>query len=60
MTGTTRRSGDPALHGYAAALFTRARTALPRRPVLNIPLDHPAVVPALAALAERFGYAFLP
>jgi RES domain-containing protein len=60
MTGTTRRSGDPPLHGYAAALFTRARTSLPRRPVLNIPLDHPAVVPALAVLAERFGYGFLP
>ena len=60
MTGTTRRPADPRLHGYAVALFTKGRTALPRRPVLNIPLDHPAIVPALATLAERFGYAFLP
>lgn len=60
MTGTTRRPTDPRLHGYAIALFTKGRSAVPRRPVLNIPIDHPAIVPAMAALAERFGYGFLP
>ena len=60
MAGTTRRSGDPRLHGFAVALFTKGRTALPRRPVLNIPLDHPAIAPAIAKLADRFGYGLLP
>lgn len=60
MSGTTPRSGDPRLHGYALALFDPARGALPARPHLNLALDHPALGAALARVAERFGYALLP
>ena len=60
MSGTTRWTGDPRLHGYAVALFGRARSALPPHPRLNMPLDHPAIVSAVAVIAERYGYAVFP
>lgn len=60
MSGTTSRAGDPRLHGYAIALFSGARSALPARPALNIALDYPAIAPALAAAAERYGYDLIP
>jgi hypothetical protein len=60
MSGTARRRGDPAHHGYAVALFSPARGSLPAHPLLNVPLDHPALAPAIARAAERFGYALVP
>ena len=60
MSGTTRRPGDPSRHGHAVALFDRARPAIPRRPSLHIPLDHPAVLASMAKLAERYGYGLIP
>jgi hypothetical protein len=60
MSGTARRPGDPALHGRAVALFGAAHSALPAHPVLNLVLGHPAIGPAIAGVAERFGYALLP
>lgn len=59
MSGTARRRGDPNLHGYAVALFGAARGAFPAHPTLNLALDHPALAPALAKVAERFGYGLL-
>ena len=60
MSGTTRRAGDPRLHGHAVALCGRARSALPAHPRLNMPLDHPAIVPAVAVVADRYGYILVP
>jgi hypothetical protein len=60
MSGTTRAPGDPTLHGYATALFGSAHSAVPTHPVLNLPLDHPAIGATMAELAERLGYRLLP
>lgn len=59
MSGTVRAPGDPVWHGLAAAIFERAADALPRHPALHLPLDHPGLAEALAAIAERFGYGLI-
>jgi hypothetical protein len=60
MSGTTRRPSDPRTHGYAVALFGDARSAIPAHPTLNVALDHPALAPAIARVAERYAYALVP
>lgn len=60
MSGPARHPGDPRLHGYAVALFGAGHSALPAQPVLNLALDHPAIGPAMARVAERFGYGLVP
>lgn len=59
MSGAQRLRGDPPLHGFSVAIFGRAARALPRRPSLHLPLDHPALADALAVIAERYGYGLL-
>ena len=38
------------------ALFTPARTAMPSRPVISLPLSHPDLTSRLAGAAKRLGY----
>ncbi len=38
------------------ALFLPARPAMPARPQLSLPLDHPALINRLAPAAKRLGY----
>ncbi|WP_328362701.1 RES family NAD+ phosphorylase [Mycobacterium sp. NBC_00419] len=38
------------------ALFLPAKTAMPPRPELSLPLDHPALTNRLAPAAQRLGY----
>jgi RES domain len=43
--------------GHAcAALFVPAVSAMPRRPVISLPLTHPALVHRLAGAARRLGF----
>ncbi len=37
-------------------LWRPAQDCLPDEPVVSVPLDHPALAPAMAALADRLGY----
>lgn len=46
--------------GHAcAALFSPATNALPERPVVSLPLTHPALVTRLAGAARRLGYSVI-
>ena len=47
----SRFAGGPCL-----ALFPPAQTAMPARPRLSLPLDHPDLVSHIAAAARRLGY----
>ncbi len=47
----SRFVGQPCL-----ALFTPARTAMPSRPVISLPLAHPDLTSRLAGAAQRLGY----
>jgi len=43
--------------GHAClALFTPANSAMPTRPLLSLPLDHPDLATRLAGAAKRLGY----
>lgn len=47
----SRFAGDPCL-----ALFAPARTAMPARPMISLPLDHPALALRIAGAANALGY----
>ncbi|MCV7048373.1 RES family NAD+ phosphorylase [Mycobacterium frederiksbergense] len=42
-----------------AALFLPAATAMPGRPIISLPLTHPALVSRLAGAARRLGYSVI-
>lgn len=50
----SRFAGHP-----CAALFLPATTAMPDRPIISLPLTHPALVSRLAGTAERLGYSVI-
>jgi RES domain-containing protein len=50
----SRFAGHP-----CAALFLPAANAMPGRPVIALPLTHPALVSRLASAAERLGYSVI-
>ena len=50
----SRFAGHP-----CAALFLPAATALPHRPIISLPLTHPALASRLAGTAERLGYSVI-
>jgi hypothetical protein len=50
----SRFAGHP-----CAALFLPAATAMPRRPIIALPLTHPALVSRLSGAAERLGYSVI-
>jgi hypothetical protein len=47
----SRFAGEP-----CTALFVPARTAMPARPVLSLPLTHPGLALRIAKAAQRLGY----
>jgi hypothetical protein len=47
----SRFAGHPCV-----ALFSPAVTAMPTRPIISVPLTHPALVSRLAGAARRLGY----
>ena len=50
----SRFAGHP-----CAALFGPAASAIPPRPVMSVPLTHPALVSRLAGAAHRLGYSII-
>lgn len=50
----SRFAGDPCL-----ALFESAAAAMPQRPSLTLPLDHPDLAARIAGAAKRLGYAVI-
>lgn len=50
----SRFAGDPCL-----ALFESAASAMPQRPNLTLPLDHPDLAARIAGAAKRLGYAVI-
>jgi len=50
----SRFAGHP-----CAALFLPAATAMPGRPIIALPLTHPALVSRLASAAKRLGYSVI-
>ncbi|WP_090607883.1 RES family NAD+ phosphorylase [Mycobacterium lentiflavum] len=50
----SRFAGHP-----CTALFLPAATAMPQRPIISLPLTHPAFVSRLAGAAERLGYSVI-
>jgi hypothetical protein len=50
----SRFAGHP-----CAALFSPAMSAMPRRPVISLPLGHPALVARIAGAARRLGYSVI-
>ena len=46
----------PELFCNDVALFERARLALPARPRLHLPLDHPGLAAMLGEVASEYGY----
>lgn len=43
-------------NGLSMAIYERAADALPDRPALHMPLDHPGLTAALDCVASRIGY----
>jgi hypothetical protein len=50
----SRFAGHP-----CAALFLPAATSMPRRPIISLPLTHPALVSRLGSAAHRLGYSVI-
>ncbi|MGF6860819.1 hypothetical protein ABIE69_001387 [Rhodobacteraceae bacterium MBR-64] len=60
IAGLRYRSAMSGGQAIALALYERASATLPAAPVLDLPLDHPALRAALVRGAQRLGYTILP